>query len=34
MNKERRKRIGQILLQILSAIVAALTASAGVTSCM
>ena len=34
MKKEARKRLGQILLQILSAIVAALTASAGVSSCM
>jgi len=34
MNKEARKRMWQLLLQVLSAIVAALTTAAGVSSCM
>ena len=34
MKKEARKKLGQFLLQMLSALVAALTASTGVSSCM
>lgn len=34
MTKETKKKLGQLLLQILSAIIAALTAGVGVSSCM
>ena len=34
MKKEARKKFGQFLLQVLSALVAALTASTSVSSCV